>query len=326
MRLRRAGDPAITNFGYGNRDPKLAVKNLLKIHYQSFGTRAHLGDRFAIFWSWISKQHPEIRDLRALMRQHIEEYALYLAGLEQQGRLSVATTHNYLSAVNQILSRARGDDDLLVRPVRDAGFQKRMRRPRQLCGRARLQTEPKTLNEQILQILIDLHLHFGLRLEESIKLDAKKAFSQAVKLGKIQVIRGTKGGRKRSVDIEFSEQVEVLALAAKIQESLSHTSLCPPDMSYAKFRGWCYRQRHHGAWDEAFHGSRHVYGQSRYERIAGFPCPAALGLSKVQHRKKISKDYGLTCAQVKERDKAARQAVSLALGHSREEISSAYCG
>ena len=153
-----------------------------------------------------------------------------------------------------------------------------------------------------------LQAAFGLRREESIKLRpqwADRGDSLHLKAS------WTKGGRERDVPITTDEQRAVLADA---QALAGAGSLIPAKMSYRDQLNRFKAQTAKAGIDHV-HGLRHAYAQARYEALTGWKAPAAGGPTSRQ----------LSAAQ-KMADRAARLAISAALGHEREQITAVYLG
>ncbi|HOB95146.1 MAG TPA: integrase domain-containing protein [Aquabacterium sp.] len=153
-----------------------------------------------------------------------------------------------------------------------------------------------------------LQAAFGLRREESIKLRpqwADRGDSLYLKAS------WTKGGREREVPITTDEQRTVLADA---QALAGAGSLIPAELSYRDQLNRFKAQTAKAGIDHV-HGLRHAYAQARYEALTGWKAPAAGGPMSRQ----------LSAAQ-KIADRAARLAISAALGHEREQITAVYLG
>lgn len=153
-----------------------------------------------------------------------------------------------------------------------------------------------------------LQAAFGLRREESIKLRpqwADRGDSLHLKAS------WTKGGREREVPVTTDEQRQVLADAKALAGA---GSLIPAEMSYRDQLNRFKAQTAKAGIDHV-HGLRHAYAQARYEALTGWKAPAAGGPTSRQ----------LSAAQ-KVADRAARLAISAALGHEREQITVVYLG
>ena len=162
--------------------------------------------------------------------------------------------------------------------------------------------------DQYTAMSLRLQAAFGLRREESIKLRpqwADRGDSLHLKAS------WTKGGRERDVPITTDEQRTVLADA---QVLAGAGSLIPATMSYRDQLNRFKAQTAKADIDHV-HGLRHAYAQARYEALTGWKAPAAGGPTSRQ----------LSAAQ-KVADRAARLAISAALGHEREQITAVYLG
>lgn len=152
-------------------------------------------------------------------------------------------------------------------------------------------------------------LLFGLRVKEAILLRPWRDHQGDVLL----VADGTKGGRPRAVPIEHEEQRQALALF-KQQLRNKNQSLADPHLGlkqaicryYTVMRAVGINKRTLGV---TSHGLRKEYANQQYRQATGVPSPVQGG-------------PGIDRAI----DKQARLEVMERLGHSRENIGTAYLG
>jgi len=153
-----------------------------------------------------------------------------------------------------------------------------------------------------------LEAAFGLRREESIKI--VPAWADAGDVLRLKA-SWTKGGKYREVPITSTEQRALLAEATQLA---GKGSLIPAELRYRdqlqRFKAQCAKAGINGV-----HGLRHQYAQTRYEQLTGWQSPAAGGPTAKQ----------LT-PQQKAIDRAARQTISVEMGHQRLQITAVYCG
>lgn len=270
MRCERA-NPDAKNFGLLSRDMGKAGLNALKEDMQSRGSIATMSDRFNQFASY-ARSELNIRDMRQLERSHVQQYAEHLKERFEGGEINAATAQNYLSAVNRVMEIARGDQALRVEPVRQAGLPQRSG----ICTESH--AVPQEKHEQAISQVSDrlaaqmeLQRALGLRFEESCKMDATRALSQAMLRGAVSVSEGTKGGRDRIVPVTSERQIQALKNASEIQGD--HRSLIPSNQTYREYQQQCYRES-----PIPFHGERHTYAHDRYQGITGQPCPVSAGI------------------------------------------------
>ncbi|TFW16898.1 integrase [Massilia arenosa] len=164
------------------------------------------------------------------------------------------------------------------------------------------------IRDRFTEASLRLQQAFGLRREESIKINPKWA-DQADYLRLKD--SWTKGGKYREIPITTQQQREVLDHAKAVAQG---RSLIPPEMRYRdqlqRFRSECDRAGIHGV-----HGLRHQYAQVRYQQLTGWAAPAAGG----PRSKELSQEQ-------KGRDRQARLILSNELGHEREQITAIYLG
>jgi integrase len=164
------------------------------------------------------------------------------------------------------------------------------------------------VRDRYVRMSLYLQRAFGLRREEALKVKPFQADR-----GDRLVLQGswTKGGRPREIPIRTVAQRAILDQAKALAK---RGALIPADKSYVeqlhRYEHWTRK-----AGLSHLHGLRHAYAQDRFLELAGFPCPAAGGPSRVQ----------LTPVQ-READYDARVWISAELGHAREAITRMYLG
>ena len=130
----------------------------------------------------------------------------------------------------------------------------------------------------------------------------------------LMVVRGSKGGRQRCVPVDTDAKRAAIAFACSVVRN-ENDSLCQPGYALKKamrrFRHIVSMRLGVTLADVGVtpHGLRHDYANDRYERFAGAASPVRGGPG----RRAVG-------------DAAARQRVSVELGHWRPEVTSAYCG
>ena len=168
--------------------------------------------------------------------------------------------------------------------------------------------ELSKVSDPYTRMSLQLQVAFGLRREESIKIQPEWADR-----GDRLVLKDTwtKGGRAREIPIRNEDQRRVLEEAKRFA---GRGSLIPADKRYVqqlrRFEDQCAKAGIHRT-----HGHRHQYAQTRYQELTGWAAPAAGGPRSTQ----------LTAAQ-KAIDQEARLTISGELGHFRGSISGVYLG
>ncbi|MCR4182371.1 integrase domain-containing protein [Providencia vermicola] len=298
MRSERT-NPDSRNFGLRSRDINKAALNALKEGMKSFQSIATIHDRWSVFSAWI-KSEQGIKDMRDIEKAHLVAYAAHLNDRYERGEIAPSTAQNYLSAVNRVMEIARGD-----RSVSEASHNAAMGAASERLG-----------------ALLELQRNFGLRFEESAKLDAARALREAEKTGSVSIKDGTKGGRARTVPITSDAQITALQRAAAIQDG---RSMIPAEKNYREFRQEAYREI--GRHPVNFHGERHHYAQTRYKTLMRADCPVKAGVKHGrEHYEYLAKELGVSIAHAKMLDKEIRTEVALELGHGRIDVTNSYLG
>lgn len=314
-----------TNYNLGSRNMSVAAKNALSRAGKSFSSVATISQRFSHFASF-AKEYAGAKIMEHVTRETVVAYAKTLVEKVSAGELSPATAQNYLSAVNVVLSLARGDYALRVTAVRDAG----------LASRSGIAKENKSVSiadhlnavskaSPVVALMLDLQRELGLRFEESAKIDAVKAYAQALEKESVKVEAGTKGGRVREVPITANSQLVALKAAAEYQEFYKIKSMIGSVQSYKDFRNGAYNEiRTLGV---AFHGERHAYAIGRYQGLVGVAAPVVVGIRKPsQHIAYIARTLGISVKDAGLLDYSSRLRISVELGHSRTSVTRAYLG
>lgn len=314
-----------TNYGLGSRNMILAAKNALSRAGKSFSSVATISQRFSHFASF-AKETAGIKIMEQISRENVLSYAKALAEKVEAGQLSAATAQNYLSAVNVILSLARGDYALRVKPVSEAGFPSRSGIAK-INKSVSLEAHKSAINQatEVISIMLALQRSLGLRFEESAKIDAQKVLS-GYGIGKnfVTITDGTKGGRIREVPIFSYSQIQALQRAASYQAKHHQRSMIPNAKSYKDFRNDAYNQiRNLGI---NFHGERHAYAQERYKQLMGFNAPVVEGTTSLANLRFEAFRLGVPVSLLKEKDFLVRLQISTELGHCRISITRSYLG
>ncbi len=159
-------------------------------------------------------------------------------------------------------------------------------------------------------LALELCIKFGLRMKEASIFRPH----ENIKDEYIEVVYGTKGGRKRAVEIQTDEQMMFLQmLKNRIPRG---RSLVPSGWAFKQFKnrfyyvcGKCGIKRKYRI---TVHGLRHTYACERYMELTSSTPPV------LQDRPQRIKD--------KEKDLEARAIIASELGHGRISVTSAYLG
>jgi len=159
-------------------------------------------------------------------------------------------------------------------------------------------------------LVLELCLSFGVRLKEALLMRPHQSYKEAY----VDVNRGTKGGRDRTVSIEEVLQKDVLERACLMLSRFS-SSMIPDRVSYDSYRDHVYYIcRKHAITRRQLgivpHGLRHEYACVWFEKKTGIKPPI--------------KDRGAVLP--KEQDDQARRELAENLGHSRKSIVGCYVG
>ena len=306
------------NFGLGQRDMakagQVALENSAKSGAVSFSTAATNGERWNSFTAWAKEN--DVKKMENVTPELVKEYGQELAERVSQGEMAAATAQNYVSAVNSVMTIATKGEWQSVSPTKACGIEQRSAVRQDAPGaldRAAYGRAVEAVRDQVGEragAAVELCRELGLRSKEASLLDARGALAEAREHGAVTVDAGTKGGREREVPITSPAQVEALQRAAAAQGG--DRSMVPEGQSWAAWREGELRdareivQEHTGG---GLHDLRASYACQRYESLAGHaaPCTGA-------------------AIQDKDRDAAARLAISEELGHGRADVTSEYLG
>ncbi len=167
-----------------------------------------------------------------------------------------------------------------------------------------------------LSLLVQFSAEFGLRRREAALLDIPNALKEARKLGEIDIQRGTKGGRGRSVErwVPCGDR-GIILLERATNFIAGARCLVPSENSlknfYDRISNICLPVLKRNGIGK-LHNLRVFYACRRYREITGCvaPCNRVVGDLIATH----------------ELDEQARKIISIELGHSRIQIVSSYIG
>lgn len=306
------------NFGLGSRDMgtagQYALNNSARDGAVSFSTAATNGERWNSFTAWAKEN--DVKKMENVTPELVKEYGQELAERVSQGEMAAATAQNYVSAVNSVMTIATKGEWQSVSPTKACGIEQRSAVRQDAPGaldRAAYGRAVEAVRDQVGEragAVVELCRELGLRSKEASLIDARAALAEARERGAVTVDAGTKGGREREVPITSETQVQALERAAQAQGG--DRSMVPEGQSWAAWREGELRdareivQEHTGG---GLHDLRAAHACERYQALTGHaaPCTGA-------------------AIQDKDRDAAARLAISEELGHGRADVTSEYLG
>lgn len=304
------------NYGAGTRDLASAgrffLQNAARQKAVSFASVDTLADRWAQFAAF-SKENGVGR-MERITPELVQQYGQQLAEKVQNQQLSASYAQNLVSSVNTVLHLTPKEWQS-VSPTRECG----------IAERSLVRTEPVLTQREPLSVALqalrengdyrgaavaELAREFGLRSKEAALLNAHSALKEAQTRGYISVSDGTKGGRAREVPISHEKQLEALKNASNAQENAR--AVMPGDKNWAQYRNELQNVREilkeNGF--AGLHDLRSAYAADRYEQLTGQPAPV--------NNSGIIND--------KATDYAAREQITVELGHGRIDVVSAYIG
>lgn len=313
------------NFGYG-RQLSYAGRQALEDLFAGghFATVKAHSDRWQAFVRWCrSEDGPGYNDARQIDRHTLNDYAAHLRQQIQQGELCIATAQNRLSSVNRTLVALRGDQAVrIASPSTALGKRRATVRTREPDGQGyqevqivlRVLIEQK--HERVAAIII-LARTTGMRLREAILADLHRLHREAEHLGRINIQDGTKGGRSGASAprwVSATAKVKAALMLARKAKPVGSRNLLAPGETYSVFLRQAVspaRKILHDHGLKGFHELRAAYACERYEQLTGHAPPV---------------NAGNLCRIDRNRDRLARQQISLELGHGRIDVVSAYVG
>ena len=309
------------NYSIGTRDIFVAGRLFAKRAYLSEKSQYWVGERWVLFIEFL-REYAYVRKMEDITKQMVMTYAINLLERSIVGEISTQTMRCYLSAVNVLLWFAAPKADRIVHLCKHLGVPRAA--PTILFDRGSRYCESlcSTLPARAFA-LSNLQRQFGLRFEESAKVDARQAWVEACETGQVTITKGTKGGKQRTIPIRNASQ-QLEALLAAIEFQGTHKSMIPRELTYKIFHSRTYGAAYRRG--IKFHDARHKYAQIAYEKLAGWPPPICLQLTKTEHKKFVIKKYGILESVFVKYDRYARISVARELGHERIEISRTYLG
>lgn len=313
------------NFGWGSRDPIKAAKFALRDAERrgTLGIKSvvdHL-QRFSQFHAWL-RDHYGIKRLDHIRREHVEAYGQHLAELVQAGQIKASTAQNLVSSVNTVMRIASRGEWQSVSPTKACTIPSRSTvREHPTPTPIEAQAAIAAIKDPVGRAIAGLQYALGLRAKEATLLNARQAYAQAMRTGRITIGQakrghvgsGTKGGRVRTIPVS-AQGLRALREAARVQPKGSR-SMIPREQSLKAFANGTLRSvrntlRAHGMRP---HDLRAAYAAQRYEALTGRRAPCNGG------GKASVPGQGLS-------DREAREVIAEELGHGRASVLSAYIG
>lgn len=186
------------NYGLG-RTIMFAVVVVLGLYYGNghYKTRAAHAVRFRKFVDFLGQYG--IKDVRQVEVEHAEAYAQHLVNLLDAGRISLNYAHNLVSTFNVVMKAFRRDKSIKIVASDYFSARSYVRKKTPDVNDASIQEAidiMETRGEMRAVALLKLVRFFGLRLREAVLADLDRWWHEYQKTGFVNVIDGTKGGRK----------------------------------------------------------------------------------------------------------------------------------
>ncbi len=186
------------NFGLG-RTIMFAVVVVLGLYYGNghYKTRAAHVSRFRKVANFLEQNG--IKDICYVGAEHAEAYAKHLVSLLDAGKISLNYAHNLVSTFNVVMTAFRRDQAIKITASDYFSSRSYVRKMIPDVNDASIQEAieiMETREEKRAVALLKLVRFFGLRLREGILADLDRWWDEYQKTGYVNVIDGTKGGRK----------------------------------------------------------------------------------------------------------------------------------
>lgn len=308
---------ATRNFGAGTRSMAAAGRIFLNRAVDkediAFAT-AHSVDLCWVKFSGFAHARG-IRRIEHVTRELVVDFGRELAVGVKRGDCAAGYAQRLVSGVNTVL-RLSGMDWRPVKPVSDCQIPCRSHVRKLAPGGmdvGKISIVITALQQAGLHraaAVVILAWGFGLRSKEAALLDTVKALREAEQGGRFDLVAGTKGGRRRVVNVRHPYQMKLLEQVAEVQGK--GRSIIPSELDWQRFRDDELLNarpilKEHGV--RHFHDLRAAYACRRYQELTGYAAPVIIG--KIVNQ---------------ELDRAARLTISQELGHNRIEVSAAYVG
>lgn len=304
------------NFGLG-RTVMFAVVVVLNLYYGGghYKTRAAHVSRFRKFANFLEQY--EIKDVRQVGEEHAEAYANHLVGLLDAGKISLNYAHNLVSTFNVVMKAFRRDEAIKITASDYFSSRSYIRKKTPDMNDASIQEAIEIMEargEKRAVALLKLVRFFGLRLREGILADLDRWWDQYQKTGFVNVIDGTKGGRK-SADrlIQVTEKgKEALEYAMSVRPKGSKNLLAGNE-SFIGFVNTVVKRMRRVLREYGIVNIREVRAYfliELFEKVTGLKAPVR-DKSTLENEELLRKGYEI---------------VSRAAGHNRIGVARAYVG
>jgi integrase len=281
-----------------------------------YATAATVADRWRVFAT--AAKAAGVGRLERVNRALVMQWGQWLAEMVGCGEVSASYGQTLVSAVNTVMRLVR-PGWTPIRPVADCGIARRdtVRRtpPPDRAAYQRAVDALRAQGHERAAAVVMLARELGLRRAEASLLNARAALRQAEAGHSVQVAAGTKGGRRRTVEIRDDRQIDALRVAAAVQGG--DRSMVPAGITWARWRDGELRHASTTVAEIAgcrgLHDLRAAFACQLYEFITSAPAPVMTG-------------GAMTAAGHADLDARRRIALELGHGDDRIDVTAAYLG
>lgn len=304
------------NFGLG-RTIMFAVVVVLGLYYGNghYKTRAAHVSRFRKFANFLEQYG--IQDVRQVGEEHAEAYANHLVSLLDAGRIGLDYAKNLVSTFNVVMKAFRRDKTIKINASDYFSSRSYVRKMIPDVNDASIQEAIEIMEmrgEKRAVALLKIIRFFGLRLREGILADLDRWWNEYQKTGYVNVIDGTKGGRKSpDRQIRVAEQGrEALEYAISVRPKGSK-NLLAADETLIGFVNTVVKRMRSLLKEYGIVNIREVRAYfmiELFEAVTGLKAPVR-DKSTIENEELLRKGY---------------EAVARAAGHNRIGVARAYVG
>jgi hypothetical protein len=290
--------------------------HIARVYSDDLKKQQHLLNQWLKFCIWsIGQDADQLETLSSVIREHVIRYGLALKNEFLNGRFaSSKTVSGYISAMNTIMNKVRGDAWENVRPAQDCGVELISYIPNR---KPKLDKEGLPDIDELVGYLLELQCALGVDIREALSLNLKRALDEGRRAGVVTITNWRSGAhRKVPCRPRAVQALGQAVVAQRLQKRL------PKPMDYNEFvaahRKLAARQGY------STNTARGVYVRERYQEITGLPAPVVSGLSQAAHLQEIADYSNRALSAAQNIDKTARHIIAKELGVLGVEALTAY--
>lgn len=273
---------------------------------EDYKTQMRLINQWLSFCIWsITKDGNSLETINLVTREHIIRYGQYLKSEFDNGKFANTNTAlSYLSGMNTVMKRIRGDNWEKISPIKDCSLEQISHIPNK---NPELDKNGLPDIESLAGYLLELQMSLGVLIREALILDLKEALIEGRSTGFVTITSFQNGVRRKipcrpSAIKAIGNGIAARRLQKHLPRKMEFDDFLIAHNKLTARKGY------------STNTARGIYVRDRYQEMTCVEPPIMSKLSQTEHWHKLSQHSNKTLSEAKGIDKNTRHIIAKEIG------------